>query len=263
MNFGITLKLGIGDILLYWAAFEKIKHKYESIYIDANFGIIDHFCGGSENYRIFVIDLIKMLFNDPKYKLFTGAGYPGYEFSDLANHGIYPVLPNIRKFLGNSVINGEYIVITTKARQLYREKFNNVKDKLIENLKRLSERYKIIIMGERVVPDTPEYLAVGGQQWNYSIYDQLVGLDNVVDLTEAQISFNEISLDKMLKDASIMAGATGLISFGCGGNLIIGTAVNNNVICYRVDEYTFVDNIFKPLKITKDGRQFVRYLEGL
>lgn len=246
-NFGTTIKLGLGDVIYTWAALEKVKHKYDNIYIDANWSILEIYKHNSQEYRKFFTELVKTLFNDDKYILFGGVNCPMHEFSDLANLGIKPTLPRAAHLLCKTsphVINDPYILLTTKVRQLNKDIYDEFKDKFVSSLNNLSNKYKIVLIGEREIESNPEY-DVYGNRHIYSIYDDLIKINNVIDLTVPIIGCANPSLDKMMEDCYLMNKASAVITIGCGGNLALATATSNNLIGIRADDYTFINDIFR------------------
>jgi len=245
-SFATTLRIGIGDIILAWAALENMKHKLNDIYIDVNWSILSAYKDNSENYKKFIQDLIQTLFTDNKYKLFTNKRGEEHTFDDFRNYGIPAVLPKAAHLLcaDYTLMDAEYIVITTKVRQFDKKKFLSYKDHFIEIIKKLSIKYKIVLLGEQEIEYGVEY-SLYGVNHIYSLYDYLKDINNVIDLTTKVISSDNASLENVKKDCAIMHKARAVITVGCGGNLTLAAAVSKHLIGIRRDDYEFGDFIYR------------------
>lgn len=245
-ELGINLRCGIGDILCSWAALEKVKHNYEKIYIDAQLELISIFRNDSELYRKFVIDFIKLLFsNDSKYILFENKGKqdPFYLLKEGTIPYTFTYCPLLFGKETKNKIDGEYIIITTKVRYLNTNFYSLFKDRFVENIKSLSKKYKIVLIGERDIDNNREYREEGHDNI-YTIYKDICNIENIIDLSEpvymSSDNSNPPNLDKIMEDCDLMRKAKCVITLGCGGNLALAAATST-VIGLRHDGMEYFD----------------------
>lgn len=215
-------------------------------------------------------DLGKLFFSEHPYIL--------EENSDTYNGAVDNLLPKINLSpqkiemghllcAGNSLNLGEeYIVITTKVRELSNHIFAPLSVQLWRTLQKLSSKYKIVILGERVVEMGKEYVNKGNTI--YGIYDNIIchlPQDRVVDLSIPALGETVSGLSHIRQDCLIMKEAKFVITIGVGGNFCMATSVANMVIGYRADNIEFTDMIFNReyhnAIITKNWTYFIQNLE--
>src|SRR5271166_6620448 len=168
---------------------------------------------------------------------------------------------------GNSLnLEEEYIVITTKVRELSRDIFAPLSWSLWNMLKQLATKYKIVILGERVVETRKEYINKGNTI--YGIYDDIVAnipSDRVIDLTVPALGETVSSLSNIRQDCLIMKEAKFVITIGVGGNFCMATSVADMVIGFRADNIQFTNAIcnreYPNAIITKDWDRFMGALK--
>ena len=160
----------------------------------------------------------------------------------------------------------EYIVITTKIRYLEKSIFYPKSIEFWRVLRKLSARYKIVILGERVVEMRKEYLS--SQNSIFGIYDQIISnvpVERIIDLTVPALGETVSDLKQIQQDCLIMNEAKIVINFGVGGNSCMATSVAKMTIGFRSDPLQFADIVFgreyPNCIITKDWSHFIRTLE--
>ena len=111
--------------------------------------------------------------------------------------------------------------------------------------KKLSDKYKIVIIGERDILDSVEYKIIGEQRI-YCIYDDLISnLSDTGQLIDLTVSGKEItipSLKKLQQDCLIMHNAKNVISLGFGGNLILTLASAKSSTNFVGEETTIISS---------------------
>ena len=78
---------------------------------------------------------------------------------------------------------------------------------------------KIILIGEKTVKYSGEY-AILGKNIVYSLYDEYVKnipTDKIIDLTNDDYSPNNISLENIINDLTLISNSKSMIMIGCGG----------------------------------------------
>jgi hypothetical protein len=263
-TFKATIHIGLGDIIYTRGQFDPVKHLYDRIEISFNkmlYGLHD------DNYPIFLNDLGKLLFSEHPYVL-TDADHPHLNPVDMAKEA-KPCKPDLKNILckGNSLnLGSEYIVLTTKLRYFRRNIFNSLSNELFNTIKELSNKYKIVVLGEKIIEMNNEYKFWGNNEI-YSIYDDIIKnipADKLVDLTIPALGITSPKLSQVQQDCLIMKEAKLVISLGVGGNFCMATAVANTV-GYRTDNDPIAnaafDREYPDAIITKNWTYFIETLK--
>lgn len=236
----IPISTGIGDIILISAALNKIKHKYDRIHIKPRFWYAEeskrYTKEQSERAREFCNNLLKLLLKaDEKFIITETKKNDSFEhFEKLCKSVIEPVLPRFEEELclkDCNEIEGEYIVVTTKIRGL--KTFSNKWKEYFKVLNELSEKYKIVVVGEKDYDlNTSIYEKV---HYFHCYYNELMKniKNNIIDLTVDGGSIFIPDLEQIKKDCTIMNRAKYVITVGFGGNFILGISVANRMVNWR------------------------------
>lgn len=253
-----TIAAGIGDNIVLRMALDSVKHNYDEIRISHNKDIVNIHRNGDPNYFKFLNDLGSLLFSEKPY-IFDHNIYPIiYTHRTYINLNIKIKKPNLNYLLckGSPLNIGEYIVLTTKIRTLPKATFLNLAQKLWVVLNTLSNKYKIVVMGERemdgdITADT------------YSIYNDIMSNlsnDKIIDLTIPILGKDAPTLNKIQQDCLIMENAKFVIANGIGGNVWMSAAVANT-IGFRTDNEEITDIVINPefenIFITKNFDHFI------
>jgi hypothetical protein len=266
----LTIAVGIGDNLAVRIFFDAVKHEYSSIKISHDRDIISFWRNNDPQYRQFLDEFGKLIFSEPPY-IFTHETYPKINTAGvLSNLGKLPASPNLSHLLcrGNSLnLDEEYVVITTKVRSITKALFMKMSITFWPVLTELSKRYKIVVMGEREMEMSKEY--VYNKHNIFGIYEQIitnVPNNRIVDLTVPALGITSPNLQKIQQDCLIMRNAKKVITFGLGGNFWLAMAVAN-VIGYRDDNDGVTDLVNNPMYptafITKNWIEFLQTLKKL
>lgn len=268
MNYELTIAVGLGDAILISSALHQVKHKYENIYVNVNWPLAKNFKNNEIGYSKFYKDLLTIVFDDPKFIIDDPSkNPPKKDMNGLMKDGIFPVLPRYKDKLTSKTIKQDiekpYIVLTTKIREFSRTKYESSKQKIFDELNRLSSLYNIVVMGERFVEMNNEY-KIHGDQKIYGIYSDIKNcLHKFTDITIPKLGIEAPTIENLKKDCSIMSEAEAVITIGAGGNFCLGLAVAKKIISLRDDEYRFVNSFFKDcndMYMSKTPDEFVRLL---
>src|SRR5277367_6083324 len=155
------------------AQFDSAKHRFDRIELSFNkgwSGVHD------ENYMKFLNELGQLLFSEPPYVI-TQEDHPHMSPVDIhRDYQIFITKPNLKDILCKGTpldINQEYIVLTTKLRYFDRKGFDDLSSHFFEVIRHLSNKYKIVVLGERIVEMNEEY-KIWGSNVIYSIYDDII-----------------------------------------------------------------------------------------
>jgi len=262
---------GLGDNLVLRMALDTIKHDYDQIRISHNKMIVNDHRNGDPLYFKFLADLGNLIFTEPPY-IFDQGDYPEiYTYDTYKRLGIKIKEPRLDYLLckGDSLNLGEeYIVITTRARSVIIGTLSPLLPSFWKLLDELSQKYKIVILGEREVQGVPDHCA-GTKDDVFSIYDQIklhIPAEKILDLTVPALGITAPDLIRIQQDCLIMKEAKTVITFGIGGNVWMAAAVANTTGYRSLDENNITDIIINPefrnIFITQDWTQFIVKLEG-
>lgn len=265
-----TICLGIGDNLVARLCLDTIKDQCQSIKISHSKNVLRDFRHNDPVYDGFMKQLGKLLFSEPPYQ-YVDQQFQGIHLPNLLKeYGTRPRKPNLDHLLckGNSLILGsEYIVITTKIRGLKTANILPLSIQLWKVLRKLSEKYLIVIMGEKEIEMSGEYIS---QRALIScMYEQIVSNipnDRIVDLTVPALGITTPNLSKIQQDCLIMKEAKFVLTLGIGGNVWLSAAVAPKTIGYREDGDWMTDLLVNPdfpsLSLTKNWGTFINMLES-
>lgn len=140
---------------------------------------------------------------------------------DCATKPVYPQLTGPKpRGLKN------YILFTSKVRSVELEHFNEIKEKYYETLRKLSEKYKLILIGERV----PFHTEVE-KSWYFCIYDDL--MQSGIKFEDRTSDIGKITkVNEILTDCTLMSYAKAVIMIGNGGQWCMSLAADANVFSY-------------------------------
>ncbi len=264
----VSIPIGLGDLIYTKAMLDSVKHLYNQIHIRIFRDIISSY-GIDPKYNNFLDEIGNLFFSEPPYIL-TSENIPFYGLVDVCtSNSIMPVKPNLKNLLceGTTIdVGEEYIVLVTKVRYMAREHFEEKRGQLFDTLRQLSQKYKIVILGEREVQFNGGYTSfVGGI---YSIYNDIIQhipSDRLLDLSMSALGITAPNLINIRQDCLTMSRAKFVVTMGVGGGFCMATAVANT-IGYRIDQDPIADAVFdreySDALITKDWSYFINKLQS-
>src|SRR5208282_2230500 len=271
----------LGNLITIKGHLDQIKNQYDRINLsfDTNLWknyLQTHEAGWSEKeakWYEYLSDIEKLFFSEPPYIL-SKVRHPTYPDLNIMfkTFNIKPSKIDLGHLLcqGQSLdIDGEYIVITTKIRHIDKSIFYPKSIELWSILKQLSEKYKIVILGEREVEKRKEYEWAGLKNGIFGIYEQIISNipeNRVHNLTVQSLGNTPSNIRQVQQDCLIMKEAKFVITLGIGGNFCMSTAVANMAIGWRQDDMWITDMTFNEKEypnaiITKDWNYFINVLK--
>lgn len=266
-NIQCRINLGVGDHIYIKLFVETIKHNYDNIYITHASDALAYWFNNDPKRYEFNLSLGRLLFSDKPYTLVPNANFPFYP-----NERIVKELSNIPTktdfnclCAGNSLPIKDYVVITTKMRQFPKSSFEQIKNQLASSLKELSEKYTIVILGEREVERSREYEAEVNRDQIFGIYDYLIsilGKNKILDLTIPALGITCSNMPQFQQDCLTMQQSRCIISFGIGGNYWLSAALAKKTINLRADNEWTTDLMigYPDMYMTKDINQFCQFI---
>lgn len=233
----MRLNCGLGDIISVKAMLDPIKHKFKKIYISPNLDDIKIYREDRPDVRAFLLQMFRLLFSEPPYTVTEDQSYPQrYHITLCLYEKIQAAKPDkivFSKLLCSPVmpieIKNNFVVVTTKVRGFKQGLYEPQKTLFQDMLKRMSDKYDIVIMGEKIVEMNYEYQKMESEgKGIYSIYDDVIACvpkERIIDLTYDRLGIEPPNIDKLKGDCAIMNKAVRTIGFGLGGNFALAAAV--------------------------------------
>jgi hypothetical protein len=264
----VNIPIGIGDLITYRGLLDNLLPFYEVINVNLCMTILDVYKPDNKNENtIFLQNIANLVFNNEKYKVglvYNIEHIPPDIFAK--HHNLQYKIPNLRNELCNDdkIIDGEYIVLATKARFIDRELFLSRKETFCSVLNDLSKKYKVVLVGEKIVEMNKEYQH-HGSHYIFSIYNDIIDSlkNNIINLTVPALGITIPNIENLKKDCSIMSHAKKVITFGVGGNFSIAQTVSN-AIAYKEGgalDFLFTNHVNNDSYfITKEWYEFINVL---
>ena len=274
----LSIPTSLGEIINIKYHLDFIKNNYDQISISFNTSLWKdclHTEASDWNHKEklwikLLNDIGNLFFSEKPYILDMGKNYPFSDMGVLAHKlKLEPKKAEMANFLcaGNSLnLDEKYIVITTKVRQLPKNIFYPKSVQLWGTLKKLSQKYKIVILGEKLVEMRKEYNSISDSV--FGLYEQIISNipnNRILDLTVPALGETVSDLVAIRQDCLIMKEAEFVITLGVGGNFCMATSVANMTIGFRADNLEFTDAIYNKdyhnAIITKNWNYFIQSLE--
>lgn len=268
-ELAVTIPIGIGDIIYVKAMLDAVKHRYDTIKIKFHREIVRSY-NFDPNYNSFLDDIGALFFSESPYVLTDEPGIPFYGVVSICtDNQITPLKPSFKNLLckGSPLqLDGEYIVMVTKSRDLPKEDLDARVMEMWQVLQEVSKKYKVVILGEREVQMHQGYVDMGPNNV-YSIYSSIIDHipnDRLLDLSLPALGINSPSLTQIRQDCLTMSGAKFVLTLGIGGGFCLATAVGNT-IGYRWDNDPIADVVFskqyEDAMVTKEWSKFISTLK--
>lgn len=267
-TFGASIPIGLGDLIYIKAMFDPIKHEYERINLKLHRDIIVRY-EKRLDYNHFLDEFTALLFGEVPYKIDDGSSYPYFGVSEIVRgFGLTPHKPEMSNILCKGTpldLDAPYIVMNTKIRSLSKTHLEQYVREFWNLMNSISEKYKIVILGEKVIEMTKEY-QIYTEEHIFSLYPHIynnIPADRLIDLTVPALGITSPDIKHLQQDCLIMNQAKCVINFGIGGGFCLATAVANT-IGYRYDNDPIADLVFDRdypnAVVTKDWPKFIQTL---
>jgi hypothetical protein len=227
----MTVNMGVGDLVLIKSMLDCVKDRYSNIYISPNTSFFDDI--RTKDYKNGMIkEYIEYLFGNDPFYILDDKKYERRNTETLFwNDKILfkgPQGLNDRFCIGEPLNVGKYVTVTTKIRSIKKSTYTKIKDNFLKSLLDLSYKYKVVILGERDLPNWPEYKNELSDNV-YVIYDDIINAlpkENIVDMS---YNTNTNTLKNLQQDCLYMKNAYYNITIGMGGGFCL-TLLSGNVL---------------------------------
>jgi len=229
--------LGIGDVLLSKLYYDSISSKYSKVILNTKLDIAKTYRSNnnSNTYENFIQKLINSLYeNDDKISI--NYNYGGNICQNISGKFTYSH-NNLSKYLtkydDKYFINEPYIVVSTKAVRVDISEYMVNKDHFLNLLENLSKHFKIILIGEKCSSECVEYKILSRSGCIHNIYNDLIKVTNVIDMTIDKDLCIDVDFDNYKKDCYLISRALFSLNLGIGG-LFVTSLVLCRTLCMYV-----------------------------
>jgi len=146
--------------------------------------------------------------------------------------------------------NTEYVIFHTKLRLVGGQNYDSYKKIISKYLAILKSKYTIILLGEKIMPETHEAKVQGIT----TIYNELLNLknnNNIIDKTKDNI-YNNLNFDDYKNDLLLIKNAKYNISFGLGGQLCSSFMFGKSTLFYYFKNAPYINRIIKNLSLNNN-----------
>jgi len=231
----VAINIGIGDIITAKSYLLDYIHKgVHKVTVQPSYRYL-HLRG--EGYGQFVDQFTSLVYHEPQFTVIPGdAQLPSTHWASLKRDGLKQHIVDLSTVLPieRGIPHIPYICINTKVRQYSHQRFLTIKDSFIKVLRKLSEHYAIVLLGERSIQQNAEYSNYTDEHI-YSIHKYLYDIlpsGRLIDVTVPALGITVPDLLGLRHDCYYMKHAKFVINIGYGGNLALSgsVAVTHNLI---------------------------------
>lgn len=263
--------VGLGDIIYIKGQIEPYKNQFDQINITYDPKVINTYRKNDNGYKKFLEEIGTLFFSEKPYILNKGNFSSKGQGGICQEYSLPPTKPDLKHLLCKGQllnIDEEYIVITTKLRMFPKNDWVRFNHQFWKIINMLSKKYKIVVIGEKVVEMSNEYKTYGTHNI-YSIYHEIIKSipkERVVDLTIPALGITSPILSQIQQDCLIMNQAKFVVMLSTGGAFCMATATANMTIGYRSDNdpngnVLFDDKEYPDAYVTRNWQQFINRLE--
>lgn len=267
----ICIPIGLGDIICIKSYFDSVINDYKQINVCFNLDLVKSHRNDDPKMYEFLHNIGNIFFKKRPYKYISEQIFDSYEHETIiSNNNLTPVRPDQKELLchGTSLnLDKQYIVLTTKVRDLLYTDYISIKEEFFKIINKLSEKYYIVILGEKEIEKAPDYKYYSDRI--FEIYNDIIeNVKNTVDLTIPAAGVRAPDFKQIQQDCLIMNEARAVITLGIGGNFCMANASGSKMISWRMDNYElnnylYNEKTYPDSLITKDQDKFLEGLSSL
>lgn len=228
----VTINAGIGDIIHSHAMLEAERARHANIRVAVNHDGLH----GARNasHSAFADQLARYVFSDSAYEFVEQNGN-GFTPQMLHESGLAMAAPDLRGRLplAGTLKPQPFVAVATKIRGWRVQHYVDIREQFLSCLCKLAERLPLVLVGERVLTETPEYRG-HGRGFAYSIYEDLRSLP-CIDTTFATYGNEPAQWEQFRVDCTTMAHAELVVVLGTGGNCSMAMACGQKMLCLTQD----------------------------
>jgi hypothetical protein len=269
----LDINVGLGDHLIVRFFLDQIKDQFQSIQVTHSRPAMSHWRNDDPAYWKFIYALGDIVFSEPPYQLVKQPiHFPFWPSERFIELGFKPKKPNIPGMIVNHnltpVISEPYIILTTKVREMKPAMFAEFIQQFTPVIKKLATKYTIVLLGEREVEKSKEYLVADNPTIIFSAYQAFKALiPDAIDLTIPALGIQSSDIKQVQHDCYLMSKASAVLTLGVGGNVWISAISAPLTLCLRADSYKvtelFQNSAIPELYMTRNISELCQKLEAL
>ena len=252
----VCLLAGIGDLIASKAMIFELADKI-NIKIDEN-------CTNDRGigYMSFLEQFSPLLFCEPKFT------FKGFQKGGARSWTSFPNsptrLPIQKQFYENiqSPVLGKYICLTTKNRGVAEKIISRETPILLEGLRKISNKVKIVLLGEKEIEQNGEVSVLKNMKIISNIYNDAKEIPNIIDLTVPKLGLTCPDLNTLQRDCACIANAVATVNIGLGGNTILSSSVGRTINIANGEVYD-LNSVRKMFSVFSDHPNAPKLLEEL
>ena len=223
----VTINAGIGDIIHSHAMLEAERARHDTIRV-----AVDHVglhSARNPSHSEFADRLTRHVFSHPAYEIVPQQVH-GATPQIFQEAGMAMATPDLRTVLPLDAPKPAqpFVAVATKIRGWRVQHYMAIRERFLSQLAVLAKRMPLVLVGERVLTETPEYHG-HGRGFAYSIYEDLRALP-CIDTTFQSYGHEPAQWDQFRVDCTTMHHAERVIVLGTGGNCSMAMACGR-VLC--------------------------------
>lgn len=268
----LDINVGIGDHLIVRFFLDRIKDQFDSIQITHSRAAMAHWRANDARYWNFIYQLGDIVFAQKPYELVKKSVrfpfWPSERFMELGSKPVRPSIPGlIMDHQLTPVIEGKYIVLTTKVREMTHKQFQEFLQAFKPVMEQLRSRYQFVLLGEREVEKSKEYLIADNPNIIFSAYDAFKKMiPEAIDLTIPALGIQSPDIKQVQHDCYLMSRAAATLTLGIGGNVWLSAISSPLTLCFRADSYQIPDlftGVIPELYLTRQADDICHRLSSL
>jgi hypothetical protein len=258
----VTINAGIGDIIHCHAMLEAERDK---VRLAVNHAGLHE--ARNPRHSDFADLLARCVFYGPQYEIVPQEVPAGGTPQGLRAAGIAMATPDLRAVLpiaGVSAPPTPFVAVATKVRGWQVDRYAAIRDRFLSRLAAVAERVPLVLIGERVLTETPEYRG-HGNGFAYSIYEDLRMLP-CIDTTFATYGKEPARWDQFRIDCTTMAHASLVVVLGTGGNCSMAMACARRMVCLtdetEMGEYFHAMPADERIRLCPTDEEYLEEIDG-
>lgn len=227
----------------------------------------------SGGYVEFIQEFMKTIFKEPLFELLAPDGQKPIHWLDFERSGFKQHKIDLSNLLPLQIEipKQPYFCLYTKIREYPKSKFISFKQPIIDSIKKLTEKYTLVLIGEKEIDQNIEYQVLG-PEIVYSLYNDVISnidKSKMIDLTIPASALQPPSIIRLRQDCHIMKNSLFTINLGYGGNLSIsGTVCRTINLVYRnnlfgIDVLPIINKMLPNTSTFYDEQEFINCISSL
>jgi hypothetical protein len=272
MVYEYNLKhIGLGDLTFFCGEMILKLQKDDVLKVKIDEVTLNLYRNNSKEYKEFCIQYIKYVLSDynvMEYDSKNNSTLLGWE---IKSDSVIEMLNNdkVKNIVKDRFSSGKLkydstncVILFTKVRDYHVSSYELISKEFWDKLNSIDTKY--ILLGERKIKYEGEY-SIHGKELIYSLYDdyiQNIDSDKLIDLTENDFNAENINLENIINDLTLVSKSKKIVMIGGGGFFCTSLFTDKLISLYRDDlSNSFVNEVDKQIFV--DFNKFLTQLENV